>query len=70
MKHLNIGEVLRSHTKYKSGLLKIYKHLQKQNQENIDLMRQIKPMLEKSEVTQINGTKELEDKIKELREEL
>ena len=66
---LNIGDVLRNHSHYKSLLLRTYKYLQAENERNLDLMKQIKPMLEKSDVQQVNGIKELEDKIKEIRED-
>ena len=66
---LNIGDVLRNHSQYKSLLLRTYKYLQAENERNLDLMKQIKPMLEKSDVAQVNGIKELEDKIKEIRED-
>ena len=65
----NIRNVLRDHTHYKSLLLRTYKYLQAENERNLDLMKQIKPMLEKSDVQQVNGMKELEDKIKEIRDE-
>ena len=60
----NIRNVLRDHTHYKSLLLRTYKYLQAENERNLDLMKQIKPMLEKSDVQQVNGMKELEDKVK------
>ena len=52
-KRLNIVEVLRNHTQYKSGLLKTYKYLESQNENNIKLMKIIKPMLEKADVEEI-----------------
>ena len=52
---LNIGDVLRNHSQYKSLLLRTYKYLQAENERNLDLMKQIKPMLEKSDVQQVNG---------------
>ena len=65
----NIRNVLRNHTLYKSLLLRTYKYLRAENERNLELMKQIKPMLEKSDVAQVNGIKELEDKIKEIRED-
>jgi len=64
----NIRNVLRDHTHYKSLLLRTYKYLQAENERNLELMKQIKPMLEKSDVAQVNGMKELEDKVKGIRE--
>ena len=52
-KRFNIVEVLRNHTQYKSGLLRVYKHLERQNENNLELMRLIKPMLEKSDVEEV-----------------
>ena len=65
----NIRDVLRNHSQYKSLLLRTYKYLRAENERNLELMKQIKPMLEKSDVAQVNGIKELEDKIKEIRED-
>lgn len=65
----NIRNVLRDHSHYKSLLLRTYKYLRAENERNLELMKQIKPMLEKSDVAQVNGIKELEDKIKEIRED-
>ena len=65
----NIRNVLRDHSHYKSLLLRTYKYLRAENERNLELMKQIKPMLEKSDVAQVNGMKELEDKIKEIRED-
>ena len=50
---LNIRDVLKAHTDYKSTLLKAYKLLAEQNKKNIELMKIIKPMLERSDIEEI-----------------
>ena len=50
---LNIRDVLLAHSQYKSGLLKTYKYLESQNENNLKLMKIIKPMLEKSDVEEL-----------------
>ena len=52
-KRFNIGEVLKNHTHYKSALTKVYKSLQIQNETNLELMRLIKPLIEKSDIERI-----------------
>ena len=52
-RRFNISEVLRNHTQYKSGLLRVYKYLERQNENNLELMKLIKPMLEKSDVEEV-----------------
>ena len=52
-KKFNVRDVLKSHTDYKSGLLKTYKYLESQNQTNLKLMKLIKPMLERADVEEI-----------------
>jgi len=50
---LNVRDILSNHTQYKSGLLKTYKYLESQNENNLKLMKIIKPMLEKSDIEEI-----------------
>ena len=52
-KRFNIRDVLKAHTDYKSALLKAYKLLAEQNKKNIELMKIIKPMLERSDIEEI-----------------
>ena len=52
-KKFNVRDVLKAHSMYKCGLLKTYKLLAEQNKKNIELMKLIKPMLEKSEIEEI-----------------
>ena len=50
---LNVRDVLKAHSEYKCGLLKTYKLLAEQNKKNTNLMKLIKPMLEKSDIEEI-----------------
>ena len=52
-KRFNIRDVLKAHTDYKCALLKTYKHLGDKNKKNIELMKIIKPMLERSDIKEI-----------------
>ena len=52
-KRFNIRDVLKAHTDYKCALLKTYKHIAEQNKKNIELMKIIKPMLERSDIKEI-----------------
>ena len=49
----NVRDVLKAHTDYKCALLKAYKLLAEQNKKNLELMKLIKPMLEKSDIKEI-----------------
>ena len=50
MKKLNLDDVIKYHCTSKNTLVKIYKMLQKQNKDNEKLMKQILPLIEKSEI--------------------
>ena len=52
-KRFNIVNVLRTQTHQKSALLRVYKYLERQNENNLELMKLIKPMLEKSDVEEV-----------------
>ena len=42
-KRLNVRDILSNHTQYKSGLLKTYKYLERQNENNLKLMKSLVP---------------------------
>ena len=52
-KKLNVGEVLRNHTRYKCCLLDEYKYLADQIQQNKKRMEAIKPLLEITDVREV-----------------
>ena len=50
MKQFNLDDIIKYHCTSKKTLVKIYKMLEKQNQENEKLMKKILPLIEKSEI--------------------
>jgi len=52
-KKFNVIDVLKAHSEYKCALLKAYRLLAEQNKKNLELMKLIKPMLEKSDIEEI-----------------